>query len=183
MQLHPSAVIYFAFRRLGMALVIGLLIGVFVSFAVLSGQKSVNPPQFLPGTYGYTHQKAQLRDQATPARGRADANEQTIFIILGCGFLGCLVPLFTAYLVVRSYRISLEKEGILLQHGLVNINNEILLYDKIQDVVITRNLLERLLSLATLIIQNAMGQPEIIPGLGAADAESFRNDILSRIRR
>jgi membrane protein YdbS with pleckstrin-like domain len=156
MQLHPSAVFYFALRRMGTMLVPGLLIGCFVAIAVTVSQKS---PPILPKSV------------------------QAALIILGFGFLGFLLALSYAYLVVRAYRISLEKDGILLQHGLININNEILLYNKIQDVVVTRNLLERTLSLATLTIQNAMGQPEVIPGLGAADAEAFRNDILGRIRR
>ena len=42
--------------------------------------------------------------------------------------------------------------------------------------------LERLLGLATLTIQNAMGTPEYIPGLDAQAAETFRDSILSRIK-
>jgi membrane protein YdbS with pleckstrin-like domain len=41
--------------------------------------------------------------------------------------------------------------------------------------------IERLLGLSTVVIQNAMGQPEQIPGLKASSAESLRDEILRRL--
>jgi membrane protein YdbS with pleckstrin-like domain len=58
--------------------------------------------------------------------------------------------------------------------------HETLIYGKIQDILVTRNILERLLGLATVVLQNASGAPEIIPGLGAADANALRDEILRR---
>jgi membrane protein YdbS with pleckstrin-like domain len=89
---------------------------------------------------------------------------------------GCI-----CFLRARSYRIDLEPHGIALQTGVLTRSHETLIYAKIQDIQIRRSVLERLLGLSSLIIQNAMGKPECIPGLKAATAESLRDEILRRL--
>ena len=86
-------------------------------------------------------------------------------------------------LKARSYRIDLENDGIVLEYGIVSTNHEILLFKNIQDVLVSRNLIERLLGLSTVVIQNAMGKPERIPGLDSAAAKALRDDIVRRAAR
>ena len=90
---------------------------------------------------------------------------------------------FVCYLRARAYRIDLGPQGIALQMGILTRSHETLVYAKIQDIVIRRTVLERLLGLSSLIIQNAMGKPECIPGLKASTAESLRDEILRRLPR
>ena len=87
------------------------------------------------------------------------------------------------YLKVRSYRIELIPAGVALETGILNKSHETLLYSKIQDILIRRSVLERLLGLSTVVIQNAMGRPEKIPGLRADTASAFRDEILRRVPR
>ena len=89
-------------------------------------------------------------------------------------WIGCFVK-------VRSYRFDLVPQGITLEKGLLSKSHETLLFVKIQDIVIRRSVLERLLGLSTLTIQNAMGQPESIPGMDSRAAMEFRDEILQRI--
>ena len=95
-------------------------------------------------------------------------------------FLGILSLFNWAYclLKVQSYRIELKPEGIALDYGILNKSHELLLFNKVQDILITRNLFEQVLGLSTVVIQNAMGQPQKIPGLEAGSAEGFRDNIL-----
>jgi membrane protein YdbS with pleckstrin-like domain len=87
------------------------------------------------------------------------------------------------YLRTRAYRIDLGPQGIALQMGVLSRSHETLIYAKIQDILIRRNVLERLLGLSSVTIQNAMGQPAYIPGLKASAAESLRDEILRRLPR
>jgi membrane protein YdbS with pleckstrin-like domain len=106
------------------------------------------------------------------------------------GMLWSMVPYFAlllaldglvCYLRMRAYRIDLGPQGIALQMGVFTHSHETLIYGKIQDIVIRRSVLERLLGLSSLMVQNAMGKPECIPGLNAATAESLRDEILQRL--
>lgn len=98
-------------------------------------------------------------------------------------FLALLLAVdgFLCYLRTRAYRIDLGPQGIALQTGVLSRSRETLIYAKIQDIRIRRSVLERLLGLSTVIIQNAMGQPECIPGLKVSTAESLRDEILRRL--
>ena len=85
------------------------------------------------------------------------------------------------YFKMRAYRLEFVAQGVALDSGILNKTHEILLFAKIQDIVITRSVLERLLGLSTMTIQSASGQPERIPGLAAAAAMAFRDRILERV--
>ncbi len=95
-------------------------------------------------------------------------------------FFGILSLFNWAYclLKVQSYRIELKPEGIALDYGILNKSHELLLFNKVQDILITRNLFEQVMGLSTVVIQNAMGQPQKIPGLEAESAAGFRDNIL-----
>jgi membrane protein YdbS with pleckstrin-like domain len=97
-------------------------------------------------------------------------------VVLAIDWLVC-------WLRARSYRIELVELGVALQSGVLNVRHETLLFSKIQDILIERTVLERLLGLSSVVIQNAAGKPEWIPGLGREIAEQLRNEILRRIPR
>jgi membrane protein YdbS with pleckstrin-like domain len=70
-----------------------------------------------------------------------------------------------------------------LRYGVLNVNNELLLFAKIQDIVISQNASERALGLSTVVVQNAGGNPETICGLEAGAAETLREQILRHVTR
>jgi membrane protein YdbS with pleckstrin-like domain len=102
--------------------------------------------------------------------------------LLCVGALFALSALF-CYLRARSYVIELGPDGIALAHGVLRTVHETLVYARIQDILITRSLLERLLGLATLVLQSASGTPGIIPALEVGDAGALRDEILKRAAR
>jgi putative membrane protein len=83
----------------------------------------------------------------------------------------------------RSYAIELGPEGVAIQHGVLRSVHETLMYGRIQDILITRSLLQRLLGLATVTLQSASGTPGVIPALAVADATALREVILQRAAR
>jgi membrane protein YdbS with pleckstrin-like domain len=84
-------------------------------------------------------------------------------------------------LQARAYRVELRPEGVALEYGVLNKSHETLLYAKIQDILVTRSILERLLGLSTVIVQNAMGMPQKIPALGADTAIQLRDSIVRHV--
>ncbi len=155
MQLDPRAVVYFMFRRVFLWLFIASWIA--LVFGPGIGATQPEPGMHWGGLFSYL-----LR--LVPA----------LAVVLGVDALYC-------YLKVRAYRIELVPQGVALDSGILNKTHEILLFAKIQDILITRSLLERFLGLSTMTIQNASGQPERIPGLAAAGAMRFRDRILERV--
>ena len=97
-----------------------------------------------------------------------------VFLTLSFGF---------RLLQVGSYRIALRNEGLVLDSGLLRLTHEVLIFDRIQDIVINRDIVARLLGLSTLTVQNAMGRPIRIPGIDAKSADALRNAILGQIPR
>jgi membrane protein YdbS with pleckstrin-like domain len=95
-------------------------------------------------------------------------------LALAAIWVGCFIK-------ARSYRFDLVPQGITLDKGWLSKSHETLLFQKVQDIVIRRSILERLLGVSTVVIQNAMGQPETIPGMTAQDALQFRDEILRRV--
>jgi membrane protein YdbS with pleckstrin-like domain len=103
-------------------------------------------------------------------------------LVLCVGTLFAISALL-CYLRARSYAIELGPEGVALEYGVLRTVHETLMYGRIQDILITRSVLERLLGLATLTLQNASGTPGVIPALDAGDANELRAEILKRAAR
>ena len=103
-----------------------------------------------------------------------------VVVALGmiCGF-GAIAWCW-CWIKIRSYRIDLGETGVALEYGVFAKAHEMVLYNKIQDILVTRNLLERMLGLSTVTVQTASGTPERVPGLAAADAEALRDDLVRR---
>jgi putative membrane protein len=102
--------------------------------------------------------------------------------VLCVGVLFALSALF-CHVRARSYAIELGPEGVAIQHGVLRSVHETLMYGRIQDILITRSLLQRLLGLATVTLQSASGTPGVIPALAVADATALREAILQRAAR
>jgi putative membrane protein len=153
-QLHPNAVLYFILRHAFKLIVLGLFVTVFAMSGTIHGQVNGHPYE----------------------RHVSGVIPVVLYIALLCVVVGY------NWLLVQSYRIELVKEGVALHYGVINLSKEVLLFAKVQDIVITRNLLERMLGLSTITIQNAMGRPEYIPGLGEDTAETLRQNILANVK-
>jgi membrane protein YdbS with pleckstrin-like domain len=87
------------------------------------------------------------------------------------------------YAQARAYRVELGEQGIALDYGVLSTSHETLPYPRIQDIVITRNVLERVMGLSTLTIQNATGQRQRVPALDAQIATTLRDELLKRSTR
>lgn len=152
MELRPFAFFYLALKRMGIALILGLMVGSF--FAAT-----------MPGNQ--------------PQPGEPFVNWPVLIFIGAVALMSFPVVLLYSWLLANSYRIELRREGLSLRYGIIGTRDEVLPYQKIQDVVISRGLIERLMSLATLTVQNAMGKPQIIPGLSPEHAEMLRDRLLA----
>lgn len=114
--------------------------------------------------------------------GRGLPGAAALPAIVCVGALFGLSALF-CYIRARSYTIELGPEGIAIGHGVLRSVHEMLMYGRIQDILITRSVLERLLGLATVTLQSASGTPGVIPALALADASALRAKILQHSAR
>jgi membrane protein YdbS with pleckstrin-like domain len=157
MQLSPRAVPYFMMQ----ALLPGLFISVWMA-GMLSGVQSSS--------------RGALAIHFDSLQQFAISAALVVVLLMVLNWCYCSLK-------ARSYRIDMKNEGIVLEYGIVSKNHEILLFKNIQDVVISCNIVERMLGLSTVVIQNAMGKPERIPGLDSAAAEALRDEIVQRAAR
>jgi len=107
--------------------------------------------------------------------------------------LFALIAMWTK-LVHRNYRYEITLYNIKKESGVINKAYTTIPYDRIQNVDIHRNLLERILGLSTLFIQTAGGigvvkvvsvglsnAEGVIPGLSKATAEKLREHLMSAL--
>jgi putative membrane protein len=91
-----------------------------------------------------------------------------------------LIPLVCKYLTLR-YRF--DDSGIAMQWGVLFRREIYLTYRRIQDIHLTRNIIQRWFGLATLAVQTASGSasPEMsIEGI--LEAEPLRDHLYARMR-
>ncbi len=152
-RLHPRAAAYFLLQKLPLSIFFGVWLAVMLSVA--------EPLS--------THAE---RAGEWEGLGVPSVRGGVGFMLLIAG-----VALFCVF-KARAYRIELRSEGISLDYGVLNKTQEMLLYGKVQDILVTRSLLERFLGLSTVVVQNAMGTPQRVPGLSVAAATLLRDGIL-----
>jgi membrane protein YdbS with pleckstrin-like domain len=157
MQLQPSAFVYMAFKRMIAALIVGLMIGVFVAGF---GDKGAHVP---PPHQAYVNWPFFI----------------TVAIFAVLSFPGVLLY---SWFLAKSYQIELGEDGIHLRYGVIGRTSELMPYGRIQDFVISQSILERLMSLVTIKVQNAMGRPITIVGFSQADAEMLRDTAIARAK-
>lgn len=103
-----------------------------------------------------------------------------VSLLTGPGFLLLILPLFFRY---ETLRYRFDDEGISMSWGLLWRREVYLTYRRIQDIHLTRNILQRWLGLATVSVQTASGSatPEMsIEGILEADA--LRDFLYTKMR-
>ena len=92
-----------------------------------------------------------------------------IALLTGPGFFFAILPLFFKY---ETLRYRFDDDGISISWGILFRREVYLTYRRIQDIHLTRNLLQRWMGIATVSVQTASGNatPEAsIEGIVAAD--------------
>ncbi len=103
-----------------------------------------------------------------------------ISLLTGPGILVIFLPLFFKY---ETLRYKFEDDGMSMSWGILFRHEIHLTYRRIQDIHLSRNLIQRWLGLATLSIQTASGSalPEMnIEGI--LEAEKLRDHLYSKMR-
>jgi putative membrane protein len=91
-----------------------------------------------------------------------------------------VVPLILKYATLR-YRF--DEEGISMSWGLIFRKEILLTYRRIQDIHLTRNIVQRWLDLATVSIQTASGSASAEMSIeGILEAEPLRDFLYERMR-
>ncbi len=101
-------------------------------------------------------------------------------LFMGPFFFIPLIPLFFKY---HTLKYSFDESGISMSWGILFRREIYLTYRRIQDIHLSRNIIQRWLGLATVAIQTASGsaRPEMsIEGIMAAD--KLRDHLYSRMR-
>jgi putative membrane protein len=103
-----------------------------------------------------------------------------ISLLTGPGIVVMFLPLFFKY---ETLRYKFEHDGMSMSWGILFRHEIHLTYRRIQDIHLSRNLIQRWLGLATLSIQTASGSasPEVnIEGI--LEAERLRDYLYSKMR-
>ena len=103
-----------------------------------------------------------------------------VALLTGPGFPFAVVPLFFRY---RTLRYRFDDEGISMSWGILFRREVYLTYRRIQDIHLTRNILQRWMGLATVSVQTASGSstPEMsIEGL--LEADQLRDYLYGKMR-
>jgi putative membrane protein len=111
-------------------------------------------------------------------------------IVLALVLSVCAVSMIFTDLYRQSIEFGLEDDGFHKRSGVINLSSVLIQYSKIQDVRITRNLLERILGLSTVEIDvqsltldmTSLNRFNVIRGLEANVAEDLRRALLARCR-
>lgn len=101
-------------------------------------------------------------------------------LVLGPMFPVAMIPLICKYITLR-YRF--DDSGIAMQWGVLFRREIYLTYRRIQDIHLTRNIIQRWFGLATLAVQTASGSatPEMsIEGI--LEAEPLRDHLYGKMR-
>ena len=156
MELQPSAFLYMALKRTKTVLVLCAMIG-----GALIGFKSQTT--YVP-------------------RDHHDNTWPLLIAIAVVAVITFPAVLLYTWFLARSYSVELGKDGIHLKYGVLGTTSELIPYGRIQDFVISQDILGRLMSLVTTNIQNAMGRPITIVGCSKADAEMLRDNAIARAK-
>ena len=101
-------------------------------------------------------------------------------LLTGPGFFVAILPLFFKY---ETLRYRFDDEGVSMSWGILFRREIYLTYRRIQDIHLTRNLLQRWLGLATVAVQTASGSAG--PGMsieGLLEADHLRDFLYAKMR-
>lgn len=104
-------------------------------------------------------------------------------IIAACAtvaFPAVFLPLFFRY---HTLRFRFDEEGVSVKWGILFRREVLLTYRRIQDIHLTRNLLQRWMGLATVEIQTASGNAAATMKIeGVLEAEALRDFLYHQMR-
>jgi putative membrane protein len=94
-----------------------------------------------------------------------------------------LFPLIPLYLKYRSLTYRFDEEGVSMSWGILFRHEINLTYRRIQDIHLTRNIIERWMGLATVAVQTASGNAGAEMTIqGVPQASELRDFLYSRMR-
>lgn len=103
-----------------------------------------------------------------------------VCLLSGPAFPIVVIPHILKYITLR-YRF--DEEGISMSWGVLFRREVVLTYRRIQDIHVTRNILQRWLGLATVSIQTASGSSQAEMAIeGILEAEALRDYLYARMR-
>lgn len=101
-------------------------------------------------------------------------------LLTGPGFPFVILPLYFRF---RTLRYRFDDEGVSMSVGLLFKREVYVAYRRIQDIHVTRGLLQRWLGLASVAVQTASGNAAAeIMVEGVPDADGVRDFLYSRMR-
>jgi putative membrane protein len=101
-------------------------------------------------------------------------------LLAGPVFFVPLLPLFFKYITLRYH---FDDKGVSMSWGILWRREVLLTYRRIQDIHLTRNIVQRWLGLATVSIQTASGSAGAEMALeGILEAEPLRDFLYARMR-
>lgn len=115
---------------------------------------------------------------------RPDPSLLTLYVLYSI-LTFVMFPIVLTYLLIRYYTLQyrFDDQGVRMSHGLLFRSESLVQYSRIQDLHISRGLLERWLGLATIQVQTAAGSasPEMTL-VGIRNFEEVRDFMYSRMR-
>jgi putative membrane protein len=103
-----------------------------------------------------------------------------VSLLAGPAFMFALAPLACKYLTLRY---KFDDKGISMSHGVLFKRETLLTYRRIQDIHLTRNIVQRWLGLATVSVQTASGAAGAEVAIeGILAAEALRDFLYQRMR-
>jgi putative membrane protein len=103
-----------------------------------------------------------------------------VSLLTGPGFFLAILPLFFKY---ETLHYRFDDEGVAMSWGILFRREIYLTYRRIQDIHLTRNILQRWLGLATVSVQTASGSSG--PGMsieGVLQADELRDFLYAQMR-
>lgn len=115
---------------------------------------------------------------------RPDRSLMTYYMVMGL-FAGPLYPLAVIPMWIRyaTLRYKFDDEGISMCWGFLFRREIYLTYKRIQDIHLTRNIVQRWMNLATISVQTASGKSEAEMSIeGFLEAEALRDFLYGKMR-
>ena len=105
------------------------------------------------------------------------------FLVSACSLIAFPIVFIPLYIRYRTLRYRFDAEGVSMSWGLLFHNEVYLTYRRVQDIHVTRNLIERWLGLAKVPIQTASGTSGATMKIeGIVQAEVLRDFLYERMR-
>ncbi len=103
-----------------------------------------------------------------------------VSLVAGPFFILALIPLYFRYITLRYH---FDDKGISMSYGILWRREVLLTYRRIQDIHLTRNIVQRWLGLATVSVQTAAGSSNAEMTLeGILEAEPLRDFLYAQMR-